>query len=88
LAATIGLARAAQVEAILAIDRIERSAVDEIGKGSPLARKIAPFRLDRDKVEDQITFLATAVSCFRAWQNPAFWFSVFSEQTRHRVTML
>jgi hypothetical protein len=70
LAATIGLARAAQVEAILALDRIERSAVDEIGKGSPLARKIAPLRLDRDKVEDQITFLAAAASCFRAWQNP------------------
>jgi hypothetical protein len=87
--ATIGLARAAPVEAIPLLDRIERSAVDEIGKASPFARKIAPFRLDRDKVEDQITFLATAVSCFReTWQNPAFWFSVFSEQTRHRVTML
>jgi hypothetical protein len=57
----------------LALDRIERSAVDEIGKASPFARKIAPFRLDRDIVEDQITFLATAVSCFReTWQNPAF----------------
>jgi hypothetical protein len=57
--------RAAQVEAIPALDRIERSAIVEIGKASPFARKIAPFRLDRDKVEDQITFLARAVSCFR-----------------------
>jgi len=72
LAATIGLARAAQVEAILALDRIERSAVDEIGKGSPLARKIAPFRLDRDKVEDQITFLATAVSWLQGMAKSGF----------------
>ncbi|HEY4848732.1 MAG TPA: hypothetical protein VIH87_13320 [Methylocella sp.] len=71
-----------------ALDRIEGSAVDEIGKAGPFARKIAPFRLDRDIVEDQITLLARAVSCFMGtWRNPAFWFAVFSEQTRHRVTL-
>ena len=73
LAATLGLARAAQVEAIPALDRIERSAAVAIGKASPFARKIAPCRLDRDIVEDQITFLARAVSCFReTGHNPAF----------------
>ena len=81
---TIGLVRAAQVEAIPALDRIEQSAVVEIGKASPFARKIAPFRLDRDIVEDQITFLARAVSCFREHRT----IRLFSEQTRHRVTML
>jgi hypothetical protein len=73
LAAAIGLARAAQVAAIPALDRIERFAVVEIGKASLFARKFAPFRLDRDIVEDQITFLARSVSCFRkTWRNPAF----------------
>jgi hypothetical protein len=57
----VGLARAAQVESIPARDTIETSAVVEVRKASPFARKIAPFRLDRDIVEDQIRFLARAV---------------------------
>ncbi|PZR82068.1 MAG: hypothetical protein DLM68_16565 [Hyphomicrobiales bacterium] len=65
--------RAAQVEAILALDRIERSAALEIVAASPFAPQTAPFRLDRDIVKDQISFLARAVSCFReTWQNSPF----------------
>ncbi|MGH6835797.1 MAG: hypothetical protein ACREC9_09680 [Methylocella sp.] len=73
MAATIGLARAAQIESIPALDRMEWPAVVEIGKVSLFARKIALFRLDRDIVEDQIKLFARAVSYFReTWQNPAF----------------
>jgi hypothetical protein len=55
---------AARVESIPAFDRIERSSLNS-ARRAQLTRKIAPFRLDRDIVEDQITFLARAVSCFR-----------------------
>jgi hypothetical protein len=69
LAATFGLARAAQVEAIAAFDGIERSTVVEIGKASPFARKIARFRLDRDIFEDQITLFGEG--CFMLQGNMA-----------------
>jgi hypothetical protein len=69
----MGLARAAQVESIPARDTIEPSAVVAVRKASLFARKIAPFRLDRDIVEDQITFFGEGCLCFRETsQNPAF----------------
>lgn len=56
---------AARTEALLAHDKIERSGAVEIGAASPFSRKFARFRLVRDIVEDQIGFLARAVSWFR-----------------------
>jgi hypothetical protein len=64
LAAAIRFTRAARVESMPAFDRIERSSLNS-ARRAQLTRKFAPFRLDRDIVEDQFTFLARAVSCFR-----------------------